>query len=273
MIKLWQTTNVSTESSRTDASSYRSTSCETIYYWDEDTDALIEETIHEFSWPKRPDQGRTDRSSRTVAIDEVPDRVVEELEKRGFIKRFANKLAANPALLTRRDKKGRTPLHLAEKLREVEALIAAGADVDAADAEGNTPLHAADNSEDVIRAVIKGGANVDSLNKLGQTPLHSAICRDTGFPKIVKILVDAGASIDVQDELGQTPLFCAVHAGHSPEIVKTLADAGADPLIPDNHGTTIYTAKLRHPCIGIRGKMKQFLDDARKNRMKPWSWK
>ena len=203
---------------------------------------LTEETVSEYAWPKRPDKCSINRKSREVSLEEVPDRVLEELEKLGLIRSLAEQLADDPARLNHRGKQGRTLLHLLEKPREIKALIAAGADLNAIDNDGNTPL-------------------------------HSAFLQHAAFPvEVTRLLVENGAKLDVQNNLGQTPLFCAVRlqSGH-PNIVKILLEAGADPSIKDNEGLSIYKY-LGYGRPKGEEDMKRYLEVARKKRMKPWSW-
>jgi uncharacterized protein len=104
-----------------------------------------------------------------------------------------------PQTVTRRDRKGQTPLHLAsssqispnQNLRTaisngstrptaqspqdnstIETLLANGADVNAKDEQGNTPLHNATawGNLKAVRALIQAGADPLSKNKAGWTP-------------------------------------------------------------------------------------------------------
>jgi len=71
-----------------------------------------------------------------------------------------------------KDKKGVTPLHLAENMDVVRLLVKHGADVNATDDGGQTPLHNC-KKKDIAQLLIKHGANVYAKNKVGETPLDS----------------------------------------------------------------------------------------------------
>ena len=123
-----------------------------------------------------------------------------------------------------------TPLHLATEeghLEIVQALITAGANIEATDHQGNTPLHLAVNHGHlkVVQALVNAGANKDTPNKLGCTPLHLAV--NHGHLKVVQALVNAGAKKDATTMLDETPLHLAAEKGHL-EVVRALVNAGAN---------------------------------------------
>ncbi len=130
---------------------------------------------------------------------------------------------------------GWTPLHLAAAVSEypavIEALAAAGADLEARFEGGRTPLHvAAGFSEhpEVIEALVAAGASLEARAGLGMTPLHTA-ARSSEHPEVIEALVAAGASLEARAEGGRTPLHsAAVHSEH-PEVIEALVAAGADP--------------------------------------------
>ena len=74
-----------------------------------------------------------------------------------------------------------SPLHLAAQFSSaqvVNALIDAGADLEAVDDQNSRPLHLAarfDQSGIVVRALIKAGANVEERDNQGDSPLHKAV--------------------------------------------------------------------------------------------------
>ncbi|UCD74295.1 MAG: ankyrin repeat domain-containing protein [Phycisphaerales bacterium] len=111
----------------------------------------------------------------------------------------------------------------------VQALIDAGADVDAVDTRtGRTPLMQAaeGNQVEAIRLLLNAGASLEAKNKIGGTALSWA----TGFGKAeaVRELIDQGAQIEVVDAvLGYTPLIWASGFG-DPRSIGILLDAGAN---------------------------------------------
>ena len=76
----------------------------------------------------------------------------------------------------------------------VNALIAAGADVNSSTKSGWSPMHvaAACGSGASVKALIKAGANVNAMTGSGITPLQMA--RQYGSEEAVKALIKAGAA-------------------------------------------------------------------------------
>lgn len=75
-----------------------------------------------------------------------------------------------------------------------------------------------------VKALIAGGANVNAAHKNGVTVLIEAAAR--GYTDIAGILIDAGAHVNDKDGFGFTALIRATEKG-CVEIVKALIDAGA----------------------------------------------
>jgi len=130
-----------------------------------------------------------------------------------------------------------TPLHFAALsgcVAVAEALLEAGADINAQDWLGQTALHFAcekDHSE-MAKALVRAGANVNAIDREGLTPLHVAcINGDIG---LVQLLVDAGADINMYSPQEGTALDCAVLTGHK-DIVDLLRKRTREsqPLRPD----------------------------------------
>jgi ankyrin repeat protein len=95
---------------------------------------------------------------------------------------------------------------LASKIAErvAQALLAAGASVDAVYEEGDTPLHyaARQGDADGARALLEAGASVDAANNYRRTPLVFAVRRKKY--NVVRVLLKAGANrnrlTDAQNE-------------------------------------------------------------------------
>lgn len=123
------------------------------------------------------------------------------------------------------------------------ALIAPGGWLDAQDVDvGDTALCAAvkAGAEALVAAIIAAGADLEAANRHGDRALHCA-CR-LGLEPIARLLLDAGADVNAKSRQdpnhavsGQTPLIAALY-GRSLPLVALLLARGADPLIPDDHG-------------------------------------
>ncbi|MXX71689.1 MAG: hypothetical protein F4205_04345 [Gemmatimonadetes bacterium] len=149
----------------------------------------------------------------------------------------------------------------------VRALIAEGADVNAAQGDGMTALHWAASNRDpgLARILLEAGADVGAGTRIGRyTPLHVAaqagagevveillaagadpnapitaggaarplhLAAASGSERAVWALVAAGADVNAAEESwAQTPLIFAASKGRT-EVVAALLDAGADPAI------------------------------------------
>jgi ankyrin repeat protein len=122
-------------------------------------------------------------------------------------------------------------------LQAVAALLAGGADPNAADSFGFTALHAAaaarhgnSTTAALIQALVAAGGNPNARLANGATPLHQAA--RTGCLAALQALLAAGADVSSRDSLGRTPLHLA--AGKNAECVEALLRAGAPVAAVDN---------------------------------------
>src|SRR6202047_4809055 len=92
-------------------------------------------------------------------------------------------------------------------------MIAAGADVNAAQGDGTTPLHWAvyKLDADLARALLERGAKPDVVNNYGSSPLAEAA--KAANARLVEMLLDAGSNVEVPNQEGQTALMLAARAG------------------------------------------------------------
>ena len=119
------------------------------------------------------------------------------------------------AYVDARDINENTPLHLAAKSLEdkseiCKVLIEAGANVNARNGSQSSPLHLAVNVK-VCQELVQAGANVNAKTIYEETPLHLAVM-DRNL-SIMKYLLENGAQIDPKDTDGKTPFDWAIQAG------------------------------------------------------------
>ncbi len=96
----------------------------------------------------------------------------------------------------------------------VRALIAEGADVDAARGDGMTGLHwaALNGNAEIARMLIDAGADLEAATRLGaHRPLH--VAGRAGRGEVVAMLVEAGADVAAVTETGAAPLHFAAASG------------------------------------------------------------
>jgi ankyrin repeat protein len=132
-----------------------------------------------------------------------------------------------PDQMSLRDSKGKTPLHYSvtgSSDRATKWLIENGCPISAADDRGQAALHSAQSIRNLV-ALLDAGAVVNQQDKTGMAPIHVLV--SPGSEDLVKALLDRGASPNLKDRLGQTALHCAV-AKRSREVCGILLDAGAD---------------------------------------------
>ena len=108
----------------------------------------------------------------------------------------------------------------------VEALLAAGADVNEKDVLGYTALEHAVMRDRVgcVQALLAGGADARTSRAQGWTPLHTACLCDSAA--CAEALIDYGADVNAANYRGQTPLTIAVD-NVSRACIVALARGGA----------------------------------------------
>ena len=139
--------------------------------------------------------------------------------------------AAAGAARAQVDAYGNTPLHTAVEandLAAVERLIAARADVNAANRYRTTPLAiaATRGSAPIVAALLRAGANPNATRGEGEPVLLSAA--RSGSVETVRALLESGADIAARDRFyGQTAVMWAAIENH-PAVIAELVDRGAD---------------------------------------------
>ena len=128
------------------------------------------------------------------------------------------------------DADGTTPLHRAsyrDDVTDADALLRAGADVNAANDLGATPLWLAslNGSAPMVHRLLEAGANPNLALMSGETPLM--VAARAGAADVVQLLAAKGAHVNARAARGQNALMWAVAQRH-PTVVKVLLAHGAD---------------------------------------------
>jgi ankyrin repeat protein len=166
------------------------------------------------------------------SVDAISERVGEldvfEAATFGDLERLRALLAEEPGLATAYAADGFTALHFAAFFGTadvVEALLAAGAEVDAAGRGWmtGTPLHsaAASANEGAVRALLSAGADPNARQSGGGTPLHAAAANADIVS--VRALMAEGADPAATTEDGRSALDRAEERGDpaSIELLRT----------------------------------------------------
>lgn len=160
--------------------------------------------------------------------------------------------AVGPAVRPAVSPDGTTPLHEAVYADDVQAmtrLIAAGADVKAANRYGVTPLWLAclNGSAAAIERLLNAGADVNTVLPDGETILMTAA--RTGKADAVNVLLRHGATVNAKEEWrGQTALMWAAAEGHA-AVIQALVARGADVHARSNGGFTALLFAAREGQI------------------------
>jgi hypothetical protein len=126
-------------------------------------------------------------------------------------------------------------------LASVRRLLAKGAEANAKDPKMGIPalVYAASGSHlPVVEALLAAGANIEARDLVGGTAL--IVAASAGRTPVVQALVGKGANVNARTRNGQTALMLAALQGHR-DTVRSLLALGADPGIRDNFGRTAST--------------------------------
>lgn len=147
--------------------------------------------------------------------------------------------ALTPDDLSAREKNGVTPLLYASAMGSLEGmklLIAAGADVNAADNRGSTALLWAACDPARVAMLLEKGASVTAKTQGGRTPLMAAASCESGVDS-VRMMLAKGADINAVAQFGQTAMTEAAFSG-GPRVMRVLLEAGAKAETADGGGFT-----------------------------------
>lgn len=128
------------------------------------------------------------------------------------------------------------------RLDDARALLAKGADVNAANKDGITPLMQAatgsaylPNNTPAVTLVLEHNPKIDAQDQHGRTALHHAI--EEGKDEVVRLLLARKANVNQKASDGASPLLAAITYGKL-NAARLLMNAGADIDLADAQGTT-----------------------------------
>ncbi len=127
-------------------------------------------------------------------------------------------------------------------------LIAAGAEVDAADPYGVTALMFSliSGSIQAVRQLIEAGADINARDVDGRTALIEALTTENDIPpELISSLIGRGADVNIRIATGLTPLMIAVSG--SPRLVRMLIEAGADINAKNDGGVSVLRMAQDNP--------------------------
>jgi len=210
-------------------------------------DAATEHILN-IDWPKWEEQGRAIKV--TVATDHPKASAVSVMIKRAMAagdRPVAPEPTLQPAMMPSSELVIAAQQGNVVKIKELLAIP--GMNVNEADSgTGRTALHwaARENRAEIIQLLLAAKADVNAAERTGKGPL--TLAAETGSVDATKLLLDAGASVTIRDSLGATPLTWACGLG-SAETVKLLLSRGADASIIDVNGLTplIWAAGIGKP--------------------------
>lgn len=143
-----------------------------------------------------------------------PGEALRQAAKRRDLDGVRRLLAERPDVVHGRDERGRTALFHSRHLPIVEALLAAGAEVDAPDEGGGTPLlrHAVAGGPELLALLLRHGARIDARDRDGWTALHAA----AAFTSVdsMKLLLDHGADPQARTRYDYAPIHEALDDGN-----------------------------------------------------------
>jgi ankyrin repeat protein len=177
---------------------------------------------------------------------------IHDAARRGDLKKVKALLAADPTLVSSKDKEGNTPLHIAALHGETAvaaALLDAGADVNAKNNSGAfTPgdlwgffnAYKSNHTNPQALLSVQGLDAKDMKN--GYTPLDLALFAFK-HKDLLQLLVAKGADVNAQASSGATPLFWAV-LWNQKEDADFLLSKGANINAADAYGETILDCAM-----------------------------
>lgn len=111
----------------------------------------------------------------------------------------------------------------------------------------------------VMQALLAAGADVDVRSDMGNSPLHLAA--RGGYSEVVVQLVQSGAFVDAINRSGVTPLQMALAHGHV-DVARSLLRLNADMFLQNKVGETAYNVANDLGYIGLSGAPREIRRDS-----------
>jgi len=148
-------------------------------------------------------------------------------------------------------------------LKIVNILLEYNAKVDAPDLNYRTPLFLAAGSGDIaiVDALVNAGANVNATDREGATPLHYAVSHPHNYD-VIDYLIKAGADVNAVEKMfsyqGRTLLFKAI-SSQPMEVIELLLKAGAKLNVEEKYLHELLKHPHRH-YLQLLPKFKLFVE-------------
>ena len=176
---------------------------------------------------------RFDREVTDALLAADPELDVFEAAALGYVDRLRERLMDDPGAAASFSPDGFTALHFAAFFGKAEAakvLLEHGASVDVYTRNpfANQPLHAAAAGRhiEVCRVLLAAGADVNAAQHGGYTPLHEAA--QHGDAEMTELFLSAGADPSLLTEAGETAADTAAAAGHA-DLADRIRAVGSSP--------------------------------------------
>lgn len=208
----------------------------------------------------------------------LPERFVDFYCAKDQFSLTDNTKAFNPSLLleagipaNQQDGFGETLLHAAvqdgQNASDIEALLAAGADVNARDNSNNTPFHVVYLcGDEVVQMLLQAGADTEARNDDNKTPLLASLERITDSGKgsitwetefaecLAERLLAVGANFNVHDKDGNTPLHWISYMDEfDAELAERIIKQTTDVNAVNSKGETPLSIALAKENPGVAG--------------------
>ncbi len=172
---------------------------------------------------------------------------IHKAVQKGDIEQVKKLLEENPQLINVKDETGRTPLHWAARIQNLQMmklLLERGANVNAQDDNGIAALHSLvfRGNQKGVEHLLEHGADVNIVDNDGNTPLSFTSFYFLYHQEIADLLIDRNADPLLSKDMGLDLLHKAAARGHQ-RMVSYLIMNGVDILERNgNHGTLLHSA-------------------------------